>query len=226
MNPRKLGLIHTSATLVPLFAQLCKAKLPAVEVFNIADDSLVKGIIAAGSLTPIIARRVAGYLESAELAGADYIMVTCSSIGAAVEAGAKLIGVPVLRVDQPMADQAVATGRKIGVIATLKTTLEPTADLISRRAKMAGKEIELTSRLAERAFDALMAGDAATHDAKVAAALKELSEVVEVIVLAQASMARVVDGLAPADRRVPILASPGIAVDYLATVLGGPDPSH
>jgi len=226
MNPRKLGLIHTSATLVPLFAQLCKAKLPAVEVFNIADDSLVKGIIAAGSLTPIIARRVAGYLESAELAGADYIMVTCSSIGAAVEAGAKLIGVPVLRVDQPMADQAVATGRKIGVIATLKTTLEPTADLISRRAKMAGKEIELTSRLAEGAFDALMAGDAATHDAKVAAALKELSEVVEVIVLAQASMARVVDGLAPADRRVPILASPGIAVDYLATVLGGPDPSH
>jgi len=226
MNPRKLGLIHTSATLVPLFAQLCKAKLPAVEVFNIADDSLVKGIIAAGSLTPIIARRVAGYLESAELAGADYIMVTCSSIGAAVEAGAKLIGVPVLRVDQPIADQAVATGRKIGVIATLKTTLEPTADLISRRAKMAGKEIELTSRLAERAFDALMAGDAATHDAKVAAALKELSEVVEVIVLAQASMARVVDGLAPADRRVPILASPGIAVDYLATVLGGPDPSH
>jgi len=226
MNPRKLGLIHTSATLVPLFAQLCKAKLPAVEVFNIADDSLVKGIIAAGSLTPIIARRVAGYLESAELAGADYIMVTCSSIGAAVEAGAKLIGVPVLRVDQPMADQAVATGRKIGVIATLKTTLEPTADLISRRAKMAGKEIELTSRLAEIAFDALMAGDAATHDAKVAAALKELSEVVEVIVLAQASMARVVDGLAPADRRVPILASPGIAVDYLATVLGGPDPSH
>jgi len=226
MNPRKLGLIHTSATLVPLFAQLCKAKLPAVEVFNIADDSLVKGIIAAGSLTPIIARRVAGYLESAELAGADYIMVTCSSIGAAVEAGAKLIGVPVLRVDQPMADQAVATGRKIGVIATLKTTLEPTADLISRRAKLAGKEIELTSRLAEGAFDALMAGDAATHDAKVAAALKELSEVVEVIVLAQASMARVVDGLAPADRRVPILASPGIAVDYLATVLGGPDPSH
>lgn len=219
MKRKKLGLIHTSATLVPVFAQLCKEKLPGVETFNIADDSLVKGIIAAGSLTAQISRRVASYLESAELAGADYIMVTCSSIGPAVEAGAKLMGVPVLRVDQPMADKAVATGKKIGVVATLRTTLEPTADLISRRAEAAGKKIELTSRLCEGAFDALMSGDAAKHDAMVATALKELSQQVDVIVLAQASMARVVDTLAAADRRVPILASPGIAVDYLATVL-------
>jgi Asp/Glu/hydantoin racemase len=219
MKRKTLGLIHTSATLVPVFAQLCKEKLPGVNVFNIVDDSLVKGIIAADSLTPTIARRVAGYLESAELAGADYIMVTCSSIGPAVEAGAKLIGVPVLRVDQPMADKAVAAGTKIGVIATLRTTLEPTADLIQRRAAIAGKQIELISKLCEGAFDALMSGDAATHDAKVAAAMKELSKQVDVIVLAQASMARVVDTLAPEDKRVPILASPGIAVDYLATIL-------
>ena len=219
MKQKTLGLIHTSATLVPIFAQLCKDKLPGVNVFNIADDSLVKSIMTAGSLTPTIARRVAAYLESAELAGADYIMVTCSSIGPAVEAAAKLIGVPVLRVDQPMADQAAATGKRIGVIATLRTTLEPTADLISRRAALAGKQIELTSRLCEGAFEALMSGQPTVHDAKVAAALKELSKQVDVIVLAQASMARVVDALAPEDKTVPILASPAIAVDYLATIL-------
>jgi Asp/Glu/hydantoin racemase len=219
MKPKTLGLIHTSATLVPVFAQLCKDKLPGVNVFNIADDSLVKNIISAGSLTASIARRVAAYLESAELAGADYIMVTCSSIGPAVEAGAKLTGVPVLRVDEPMADRAVATGRRVGVIATLRTTLEPTADLIQRRAVLAGKSIELTSRLAEGAFDALMSGNAAKHDELVAAALKDLAKQVDVIVLAQASMARVVDTLPQEDKRVPILASPGIAVDYLATVL-------
>jgi Asp/Glu/hydantoin racemase len=219
MKKKRLGLIHTSATLVPVFAQLCKEKLPNVETFNIADDSLVKGIMAAGSLTAQIARRVAGYLESAELAGADYILVTCSSIGPAVEAGAKLRGVPVLRVDQPMADKAVATGKKIGVVATLRTTLEPTADLISRRAADAGKEVAITSKLCDGAFDALMSGDGAKHDSIVATALKELSKQVDVIVLAQASMARVVDSLGPDDKRVPILASPGIAVDYLATVL-------
>ena len=216
---KKLGLIHTSATLVPVFAQLCKEKLPGVETFNIVDDSLVKGIREAGRITSQISQRVADYLKSAESAGANQILVTCSSIGPAVEAGARFVRVPVLRVDQPMADQAVAAGIKIGVIATLPTTLEPTADLITRRASASGKKIVLTSKLCEGAFEALMSGDAATHDAKVASALRELSKQVEVIVLAQASMARVVEKLPPEDKRVPILASPAIAVDYLATVL-------
>ncbi len=219
MKRKSLGLIHTSATLVPVFAALCKAKLPGVEVFNIADDSLIKDVIRRGELTPITAQRVAEHVASAEAAGADYILVTCSSIGRAIEAAAAKAGVPVLRVDQPMADLAVQTGKRIGVIATLRTTLEPTADLISRRAQKAGRQIEITSKLCEGAFEALMSGDAATHDAKVAATLKELSKQVDVIVLAQASMARVVETLAAEDKRVPILASPGLAVDYLATVL-------
>jgi hypothetical protein len=113
----------------------------------------------------------------------------------------------------------VRAGARIGVIATLPTTLHPTTDLVRRRAAKAGKHIEVTSRLCEGAFDALMAGDAAKHDAFVAAALKELSTQVDVIVLAQASMARVVDTLAPADKRVPILASPALAIEHVATRL-------
>lgn len=219
MKTKTLALVHTSATLVPVFAQLCQARLPGVATFNIVDDSLVRAIGARGSLTADIARRVAAYITSAEAGGADQILVTCSSIGPAVEAAAPFSAVPVLRVDQPMADQAVRTGRRIGVIATLPTTLHPTADLVRRRAAAAGREIELTSRLAEGAFDALMAGDAAKHDRLVAAALRELAAQVDVILLAQASMARVVDTLDAADRRIPILASPPIAIDYLAQTM-------
>jgi Asp/Glu/hydantoin racemase len=216
---KQLGLIHTSATLVPIFQQLCKAKLPNIDTFNIADDSLIKDVIRRGELTPKTAKRVVDHVASAEAAGADYILVTCSSIGRAVESASHLAGVPVLRVDQPMADIAVQTGKRIGVIATLPTTLEPTADLIQRRGAKAGKQIQLLSRLCEGAFDALMAGDGARHDLLVSAALKELGAEVDVIVLAQASMARVVDNLAPEHKRVPILASPPIAIDYLASVL-------
>jgi Asp/Glu/hydantoin racemase len=219
MKRKLLGLIHTSATLVPVFQQLCAAKLPGVDVFNIADDSLIKDVIKRGKLTPDTARRVVGHVASAEAAGADYILVTCSSIGRAVETAAGLVNVPVLRVDQPMADKAVQIGRKVGVIATLPTTLEPTADLIQRRAAKAGKAVTVTSRLCDGAFDALMSGNAARHDEMVAAALKELASEVEVIVLAQASMARVVERLSPTDRRTPILASPALAVEYLATML-------
>lgn len=215
MKRKRLALIHTSATLVPVFQQLCQSKLPEVDTFNIVDDSLVKAIGEKGGITPDIANRVAGYVRSAESGEADFILATCSSIGPAVDAAAPGAGVPVLRVDQPMADKAVQLGRRIGVVATLATTLEPTAELVQRRAAVAGKEIELTARLCDGAFAALMSGDAAAHDTAVATALRELSTEVDVIVLAQASMAPLVDD----ERKVPILASPGIAVDYLAALL-------
>ncbi|RKR84362.1 aspartate/glutamate racemase [Mucilaginibacter gracilis] len=219
MKPKTLGLIHTSHTLIPVFQQLCKEYLPGITTFNIVDDSLVRNIRERGQLTPAISKRVADYVASAEDSGADFILVTCSSIGAAVEASAEVAHVPVLRVDQPMADLAVQTGKRIGVIATLSTTLEPTSDLVKRRAALAGKEIELTSQVCEGAFDALMSGDAAKHDALVADVLRDLSKKVDVILLAQASMARVVDTLAEEDKIVPIVASPPNAIKYLASIL-------
>lgn len=216
---KTLGLVHTSATLVPIFAELCSKYLPGVKTFNIVDDSLIKNTIACGELTASTSKRVVNYAASAQEAGADFILFTCSSIGPAVETAAGLTGVPVLRVDQPMADQAVQTGKRIGVIATLPTTLNPTSDLVKRRAIAAGKEIELKAVLCEGAFDALMNGDGATHDKKVGDALKQLVNEVDVIVLAQASMARVVDTLIDAEKKVPILASPPIAIQHLATLL-------
>jgi hypothetical protein len=73
--------------------------------------------------------------------------------------------------------------------------------------------------LCEGAFDALMSGDAMRHDALVLAALKELSSQVEVVALAQASMARVATQIPEGQREAPILTSPPMAIDYLATIL-------
>lgn len=218
---KKLALIHTSATLVPVFQDLVKEYLKNkdISVFNIVDDSLIKITIERNELTMDTSRRVLDYVRSAETAGADYIMVTCSSIGPAVEASASFTNIPVLRVDQPMADKAVSIGEKIGVVATLATTLDPTSDLVQRRANAAGKEIVITAKLCEGAFDTLMAGDPEKHDQMVANALKELADQVDVIVLAQASMARVLSQLPEKDKKVPILASPNIAMEYLSTIL-------
>ncbi|TWT97683.1 Asp/Glu/Hydantoin racemase [Botrimarina colliarenosi] len=215
---KRLGLIHTSATLVPVFAELCARLLPGVDTFNIADDSLIQEVIRTGELTPGVTRRVAGQVESAAAAGADQILVTCSSIGVAVERAAALVDVPVLRVDQPMADEAVRLGKTIGVAATLSTTLDPTADLIRRRAEKAGKPITLIDRLCEGAFEALMSGDAARHDAMVAEALTQLAAECDVVVLAQASMARVVGQLDASVLATPILSSPELAISHLATL--------
>src|SRR3972149_2309699 len=111
MAKKRLGLLHTSAPLGAVFEQLCQAKLPGVAVFNLVDDSLIKDVIAHGRLRPQTARRVVQHVAAAEDAGADYILVTCSSIGAAVETAATLASVPVLRGDQPRAARAAGAGR-------------------------------------------------------------------------------------------------------------------
>ncbi|PKA97740.1 hypothetical protein B0O79_1409 [Flavobacteriaceae bacterium MAR_2009_75] len=216
MKKKTLGFVHTSATLVPVFEQLTKDYLINVETFNIADDSVIKDVIKKGRLTPTTASRVVSHIQGAEAAGADVILATCSSIGSAIETAATLCNVPVIRVDQAMADEAVRIGDKIGVIATLPTTLGPTSDLVKRRAEAVGKKVKIVSKLCEGAFDFLMNGNSEKHDEMVREGLKSLIKEVDVIVLAQASMARVVDTLSSEEKSIPILASPGIAMKKLA----------
>jgi Asp/Glu/hydantoin racemase len=215
-----LALLHTVSGLVPTFGQLCQELVPEAEVFHMVDESLLKNTIRSGHLTPTTARRVVGHVASAEEAGADVVLVTCTSIGAAVEMARALVGVPVVRVDEAMADEAVRAGRRIGVAATLPTTLEPTTDLLRRRAAAAGGETrEVVPYLCEGAFEALGAGDTARHDAAIADGLRALMAQVDVIVLAQASMARVAQSLPRSDQQVPILSSPRSGVQRAADTL-------
>jgi len=216
---KRLTLIHTSGMMIPVFTELCTELLPGIEVVHMVDESLLKDIIRDNRLSRPTARRVIGHIVSAEQAGTDFIVVTCSSIGPAAELGRELVDVPVMRVDEPMAEVAVRKGPRIGVVATLASTLNPTADLIRSNARAQAKDIQVTSRLCEGAFQAVISGDVATHDRIVASGLKDLIDQVDVIVLAQASMARVVKTLPAASVTIPILASPRLAVEHLARVL-------
>jgi hypothetical protein len=106
----------------------------------------------------------------------------------------------IVRVDARMAREAVSRGTRIAVIATLQTTLRPTGAVIAETAQATGRMIALTTRLVEGAYAALMAGDQARHDDLVTDAIAAAAADNDVVVLAQASMARVLPRL-PADRQ-------------------------
>jgi Asp/Glu/hydantoin racemase len=213
-----LALVHTSPTLAPLFSELTARLVPEARVLHFVDDSLIKNTIAAGHLERSTMRRVISLIGSAFDAGADVVLVTCSSIGPAVDMAAQLFDRPVLRVDRPMAEKAVETGRRIGVAATLSTTLQPTADLVRTVAAEHGKDIEIVEQLCEGAFEAVMAGDGATHDRIVVAGLTGLVGV-DAIVLAQASMARVLTTLPDDVLPAPVYSSPELGVARARDVL-------
>lgn len=217
-----IGFVHTVLSLPATFAALAEELAPGAAVFHIVDESLLGVTRRTGSLSALTRRRVLGHIVSAADAGADVVVVTCSSIGAAADASADFVPVPVVRIDGPMADEAVRLGARIGVLATLRTTLEPTSELVERQARAAGRAVEVLARLSEGAFEALAAGDRDRHDALVGAGLRSLASEVDVVVLAQASMAGVADGLPEEDRRVPILASPRLGMARVAQLVASP----
>lgn len=216
-----LALLHTSPTLSPMFNDLTARLAPGVRVLHFVDESLIKNTVAAGRLEKPTMRRLIDLVGSTFDAGADAVLVTCSSVGPAVDMAAVLHDKPVLRVDRPMAEQAVAMATRIGVLATLPTTLAPTADLVRRVAAEQGKEVEIVEHLCEGAFDAVMAGDGATHDRIVGTALTDAMRGVDAIVLAQASMARVLQTLPEGAVAAPVFSSPELGVARAAEVLSG-----
>ena len=202
-----IGFLHTVSTLPAVFDGLADELLPGTDRFHLVDETLLREARASGGLTPAIAERVHRHIGTGVAAGADLVVVTCSSIGRAVDESP----LPALRIDEPMADEAVRIGKRVGALATLSTTLEPTVLLVARKGG------EVRSHLCEGAFDALQAGDRDRHDELVRDGLRAIEKDVDVVVLAQASMARVTDAL---DSAVPVLSSPRLGMARVAQLLG------
>ncbi len=215
---KRVAFVHTVASLPPVFKSLAEELMPGLDIFHIVDESLLQNTIRDGALSKTTIRRLVTYLSLAQEGGADVIMVTCSSVGPAVDIGRSMIDKPVLRVDEAMAEKALANGKRIGVAATLSTTLGPTAALIERKASESGNKVIIIPKLCAGAFEALLAGDTARHDTLIREGLQELIPTVDVVVLAQASMARIVETLPDSDRVLPIYSSPRLAVEHLARI--------
>lgn len=214
-----LAMIHTVAGLIPVFDALAKQHLPNWPAFNMLDESLLQLTIRQGSLSKLTMRRLTGMVWSAVDAGAQAIVVTCSSLGAAVDGARPLCPVPLFRIDEGVAIAAVGHGRRIGVLATLATTLEPTSDMIKRTAAHLGRDCTLVAEIAEGAFDRLRLGDTQGHDQAVVQSLRDLAQRVDVIVLAQASMARAVASITGELDALPVLTSPELGMQHVAQSL-------
>jgi Asp/Glu/hydantoin racemase len=219
MTPaRRIAFLHTGAVVIPPVAALAREHLADATVINYLDDRIVADLGDADRAASV-PERIVDLVSAARSAGADVVMLTCSSISQLAGPTADRVGIPVLRIDEAMADEAVAVGRRIAVLATLRTTLTPTTALIRERAVLVGASPEIESEVIDGAFAAVSGGDRSTHDRLVGAAIERAARSADVVVLAQASMA---GAAATVIVEVPVLTSlePGIrrlreAVDAL-----------
>lgn len=186
---KQVTILYTGRVVVPGTLALAAEILPDVRIVSIIDDSLLEDVLAAGRLTREVTRRICQYALAAEDGGADVILNQCSSVGEAIDVARRLVRVPLLRIDEPMAEEAVRLGPRVAVVATLVTTLDPTCRLIERTAQCQGTPMRIRRVLAEGAFDVLRTGDTQGHNAMVMREIMAVRDDVDVVVLAQGSMA-------------------------------------
>ncbi|MCL7378096.1 aspartate/glutamate racemase family protein [Streptomyces sp. NPDC057539] len=194
-----LALLHTSPVHVPVFDALRDADHPGLVLRHLVDESLLSRARAEGP--DAVAADVESALAGAVAEGATAALCTCSTIGEVAERAAPALGVPVLRVDRPMAVAAAAADRVV-VVAALDSTLGATVALIRQEA--GERRIEVRTVLVEGAWERFEAGDRDGYLNAVAAAVDSVTEA-DVIVLAQASMA---DAAERATSDIPVFSSP------------------
>ena len=213
----RVAFVHTVGFLVEVFRERAAAELPGADCFHILNESLLQDLLR-GVPKPLVYRRVVGQIMLAADAGADLIAITCSSTSPAVDAARPLLVQPVLKIDDPMMAEAARRGRRVGLLCTATSTVEPSTALLAAHAAAQGRQVQVIPRVEAAAYAALLQGDRAGHDAIVVAAARSLAAEVDVLVLAQASLARLRDDIAAAVP-TPVLASPAMLMREIATRL-------
>ena len=211
--------IYTAQALVEPLNRLFAENTNSVCLRNIVDDSLIHEVIEAGKVTKSVTRRLLHYFMAADDMRPDLILNTCSSVGEVADMAREFISTPILKIDQPMAEEAVRLSKSIGVLATLPTTLYPTIRLLEKQAASVGKTVKIVYGLAEGAFEALVRGDLDTHDRRVLETSRMMANNAEILVLAQGSLGRMQRKLAKETGKT-VLASPELCIEKILTLLG------
>ncbi|MBS4205197.1 aspartate/glutamate racemase family protein [Lederbergia citrea] len=217
---KTLAIIHTTPVTVGSLKQLANEYLPGFDVINFVDDSILPQLAKNEGKIEEVQERLIQYAKYAEQVGAHTILNACSSVGEVVEKAREQLNIPIIRIDEPMAETAVDQGGKIGVVATLATTLNPTIKLLKATAEKYGKQVDIQAELAGEAYECLISGDRDGHDDVLVEVLLKLADETDVVVLAQASMARVIEKL-PKQIQAKFLTSPRLGMEQVKRTMEG-----
>ena len=208
--PTRIALIHAVAVAIDPIRDAFAELWPEAQTFNVLDDALSVDRAAETELSAALSERIVALGCYAHGAGAAGILYTCSAFGSAIESAARSLPVPVLKPNEAMFLDALAAGRRIGMLATFEPSVASMAQEFAALAANRGSEATLEIRCVPEAMRALRAGDRPTHDALLAAEAPRLAHC-DAVMLAHFSTSRAHAAVSRV-LAAPVLAAPRSAV--------------
>lgn len=215
----RVALIHATALAMAPIASAFERLWPQARRMNLLDDSLSVDRAAAASLTPQMTRRFIDLARYARGAGCQGILFTCSAFGPAIEAAAEAVGIPTLKPNEAMFEEALALAApgegalaRLGLIATFPASLPSMSEELLALAAQRGQRIEVQTVFVPDAMQHLAQGHAELHHREIAAAAAAAQlRGCKALMLAQFSMAQAQPEVQRAVE-CPVLSSPDCAV--------------
>jgi aspartate/glutamate racemase len=219
-NQKTLGIIHAVNLTIRAMQPFLEKFIPDIEIVHLCDDTIQRDNIKAG--VGVIPKanyfKFAQYAHNLEEAGVDMILLACSTFNYAAELARPMINIPIMQIDRPMMEMAVCQGKRVGLLATLATTVPSSERLLRIVAGENKKDVEITTVLREEAFRAIQKGDSETHNAILMDEIEKLSGKVDSIVMAQLSMSALAPHLT--NTKVPVYDSGTTGFGRIRQMLG------
>ena len=220
MSAPRIALIHaTPLAIQPVNASFQKL-WPEAKLQNILDDSLSRDLAALGHLTADMVERFIDLAQYAKRVGCQGILFTCSAFGEAIEAAAAATGIPTLKPNEAMFEEALQVALKakpnsadplnIGLVATFAASIDSMREEVMAMTAHMNRVVNLHGVHVPLAMEALAKGQSQEHDQRIAVGIENMPTC-DVIMLAQFSMAAA-QTWAQTKTTAPVLTSPDCAV--------------
>ncbi|MCX8037757.1 MAG: aspartate/glutamate racemase family protein [Candidatus Sumerlaeia bacterium] len=203
--PYTIALIHTRLRTVDLLNREFSIHLPHVRKFNILDETIFYEAIQNG-LTPRVLRRLNQHFLWAEQMKADTALCTTSALEPAVSVCQKFVHIPLLRLNEPMCERALAAGHRICVLGTLHPAIAAVASCLQDVAARRGHTLHVITKYVPEAAEQLDMGDWDMHNRLFIQSIREVSGQCDVAIIAQVSLLPLLPAL-NAVAEIPVLGS-------------------
>lgn len=185
--PFTVALFHTRMRTVDMLGRELSVHLPNVYRFNILDETIFAETVQRG-LTPRVLSCMVHHFQRAEQMKAHVILNTSTIVEPAIPTCRKFVSIPILRINEPMCEQALIEGHRVCVLGSLDQTIECVADLLQEVAARRGHEVQILKKCVPKAVEQLDMGDWDAHNRLVVGAVHDLADRCDAIILAQLSL--------------------------------------
>jgi aspartate/glutamate racemase len=217
MKRPKISVFSVHKDAMAASARAFERDWPEAQIDNLLDDGLFRWIGETKEVVEGMYKPFDSHTRYMIERGADAILFTCSAFQACIDVTMSKHPIPMLKPNDAMIEQALGTGGRIAVLATVAGTIPSVSAEIEAMASTRGQDIILSQHYVEHAFDAMAAGNGDSHDSMVAKIASTITNT-DVIVLAQFTLSRATTSVSEVTN-IPVLNSPGAAVEKLKDML-------